>query len=139
MQPLAQATEIVRHAEGELRQLLLRAAEQGDYESVRLLAEWAKQLRQMVLQDCSVDGKSHSVEPANGLPQAHSEPGAFARTTHDAGKGKARRTPRAKKRKVARGEYPKFLRDGEELLKIGWSKRQKAVYRHKAPKRIVLL
>jgi hypothetical protein len=44
-----------------------------------------------------------------------------------------------KKARAAKGEYPKFLRDGEELLKIGWSKREKKVYRHKAPKRVVLL
>jgi hypothetical protein len=44
-----------------------------------------------------------------------------------------------KRARSTKREYPKFLRDGEELLKIGWSKREKKAYRHKAPKRIVLL
>src|SRR5262249_4212471 len=142
MKLLSQAIEVVCQAEGELRQLLLRAAEHGDYESVRLLADWAKQLRQMAQQDGSVDGKTYSVEPVNGQVQAHAASKTFAITNHErsnGGKGRAKRTPGAKNAKAVRGEYPRFLRDREELLKIGWSKRKKAVYRHKAPKRIVLL
>lgn len=48
MEPHSQATEVIQRAEEELRQLLLRTAEQGDYETVRMLAEWAEQLKQFV-------------------------------------------------------------------------------------------
>src|SRR5690242_12483328 len=34
-------------------------------------------------------------------------------------------------------EYPKFLREGENLVKIGWSKTAKAEYEHKSPKRVL--
>jgi hypothetical protein len=120
----AQAIEILRRTEGELQQLLLRTAQQGDYEAACMLAEWARQLKQIVEQN----------GPA--------EPAAFATTIHkgtNTARGNARRPTKAKTAKGPSGEYPKFLRDGDELLKIGWSRRDKKVYRHKAPKRVVLV
>ncbi|MCL5670298.1 MAG: hypothetical protein M1423_03235 [Acidobacteria bacterium] len=33
------------------------------------------------------------------------------------------------------GQYPKFFREGENLVKIGWSKSARAEYEHKSPKR----
>jgi hypothetical protein len=142
MEPRSQATEVIRRAEGELRQWLLRTAEQGDYETARMLAEWAKQLKQMVQENGSIDRKPSPTELANGQAQTDAAPEVFASTIHkrnNTGKAKARRSTRVKKVKAAKDDYPKFLRDGEELLKIGWSKREKKVYRHKAPKRIVSL
>ncbi len=142
MQTLFKATEVVRQAEGELRQWLVLAAQHGDYETARMLAEWANHLKQMVQQNGSVEREPRSVELANGQAPSHAEPEAFAPTVHkrtNTGKAKSRRPAKSKKTKVARGEYPKFLRDGEEVLKIGWSKREKKVYRHKSPKRVVFL
>jgi hypothetical protein len=142
MEPRCQATEIVRRAEGELQQLLLRTAKEGDYEAARLLAEWAKQLKQMVQDNGSADQRRSRIESANEQGQSYVGPEAFAQTLPNptrTNKTLARRSGRAKKTKTAKREYPKFLRDGEEILKIGWSKREKKVYRHKAPQRIVLL
>jgi hypothetical protein len=142
MEPRAEAIEVIRRAERDLQQLLLRAAEQGDYETAHMLVEWAKQLKQIVHQNRLDSGEPAPIELANGQVQTYAEPEVFAPTMHEhinTGKAKARRVRQAKKRKAANGEYPKFFRDGEELLKIGWSKREKKVYRHKAPKRIVLL
>jgi hypothetical protein len=137
MQALVKALEIVRQAEAQLQQLLLRAAQQGDYETARVLAEWAKPLKQVTQQSDSVDVRD-SVALANGKARVQAE--AYPATVHkrtDAGKSPLRH--KANRTKAARGEFPKFLRDGEELLKIGWSKREKKVYRHKAPKRVVVL
>jgi hypothetical protein len=36
-------------------------------------------------------------------------------------------------------DYPKFLRRGDDLVKVGWSRRGKAEYEHKAPKAVVTL
>lgn len=44
----------------------------------------------------------------------------------------------ASKRKVGTA-YPRFERRGESLVKIGWSKREKAEYEHKAPMGAVAL
>jgi len=35
------------------------------------------------------------------------------------------------------GQYPRFVREGDNLVKIGWSKSQKAEYEHKSPKRVL--
>jgi hypothetical protein len=35
------------------------------------------------------------------------------------------------------GQYPRFVREGDNLVKIGWSKSQKAEYEHKSPKRLL--
>lgn len=35
------------------------------------------------------------------------------------------------------GHYPRFLREGENLIKIGWSKSERAEYEHKSPKRLL--
>jgi len=35
------------------------------------------------------------------------------------------------------GAYPQFEREGERLVKIGWSKKDRAVYEHKAPRSAV--
>ncbi len=42
----------------------------------------------------------------------------------------------AQKRKLTR-DYPKFRREDDELVKIGWSKRAKEEYEHRAPKSAV--
>lgn len=49
-----------------------------------------------------------------------------------------RKTRRPGKRKAKNANYPKFRLDRDELVKIGWSKKQNAEYRHKAPKAVVL-
>jgi hypothetical protein len=120
-----------------LQQLLLRTAKQGDYETARLLAEWANQLKQIVQQNGTIEREPSPVKLANGQPQTSPMTEVFASTKGtNTSKAKTRRSAQAK---AAKGEFPKFFRDGEELLKIGWSKREKKAYRHKAPKRVVLL
>lgn len=34
-------------------------------------------------------------------------------------------------------EYPYFLRDGDKLVKVGWTKKDKREYEHRAPKEVV--
>jgi hypothetical protein len=136
MDPRLQAIEVIHHAEGELRNLLLRSAEFGDYETARLLAEWAKQLKQMAEHNGDAERQPQSRSLLDGQkpvrPEEHPT-NKVNRQYTSTGKNATRKT----RRKAARGEYPKFLREGEELLKIGWSKRTWATYRHKAPKRIL--
>jgi hypothetical protein len=36
-------------------------------------------------------------------------------------------------------DFPRFERDGDKLVKIGWSKRDERVYEHRAPRDIVFL
>jgi len=39
-------------------------------------------------------------------------------------------------RKAGKKEYPIFLRDGDRLVKIGWSKKAKAEYEHRTPREV---
>jgi hypothetical protein len=133
MDPRSQATEVIHGAEADLRNLLLRSAQLGDYEAVRVLAEWANQLKQMVEQNGETDRQPHLLDGQTSAPLEVNPSKTANRQYATTGKHGGRKT----RRKAARGEYPKFLRDGEELLKIGWSKRTWANYRHKAPKRVV--
>jgi hypothetical protein len=126
--PRSQATKVLHQAEGELRNLLLRSAELGDYETARVLAEWAKQLKQMLERNGEADGQTTARPEEDASNTANRE---CTRTS--------KRAARKTRRNGARGEYPKFLRDGEELLKIGWSKRTWATYRHKTSKRVLYL
>src|SRR5262249_8469960 len=40
-------------------------------------------------------------------------------------------------RKKKKTEYPKFFREGEALVKLGWSKREGKPYEHKAPRKVL--
>lgn len=41
------------------------------------------------------------------------------------------------RRRSGREEYPRFERDGDKLVKIGWSKRDGRAYEHRAPREVV--
>lgn len=43
------------------------------------------------------------------------------------------------KKPAARPGYPRFVRRGDQLVKIGWSKREKSEYEHKAPRQAALV
>jgi hypothetical protein len=47
-----------------------------------------------------------------------------------------KRKPEAKRKKAS--PYPKFFREGNALLKLGWSRKSKAEYEHRAPRKAVL-
>ncbi len=47
---------------------------------------------------------------------------------------KAQSRPTGKSRAVV-DEYPRFLRRGDELVKVGWSKSDRKEYHHRAPRR----
>jgi hypothetical protein len=99
METRSQAAAIVKRAEGEIRELLLRAASEGDYEHVAVLAEWAQRLRQLTEQAGTAKGTTGALSGING---------------------------HADKSKAKKADYPRFHRERNELVKIGWSKKQKA-------------
>jgi len=104
------AIKLIRQCETELRSLLAAAADAGDYEKVLKLTSWAQQLAALV---ASADGSTMLRKPAITTPVSSAKRAA---------KGK---------------DYPRFGRRGESLVKVGWSKREKNEYEHKAPKRAV--
>ncbi|MCI0722275.1 MAG: hypothetical protein L0338_25375 [Acidobacteria bacterium] len=52
----------------------------------------------------------------------------------------AQATPKtSRKPRPAKPEFPRFEVDGDKLVKIGWSKRDKRAYEHRAPRGVVFL
>jgi hypothetical protein len=130
METLGRARAVIEKAEQELRQLLSEAAAAGEYDCLVTLADWAKQLA--VLSEPTPSklspaalGSASAARVESAVPFGHKQ---LARR---AGSKKTTR------REFRKGEYPKFLREINDLVKIGWSKSEKSPYEHKAPKAVI--
>lgn len=133
----SRAQETLRTCETALRRLLAEAAQAGEYDAVVLITRWGSELARMA---------SSSARDANS--DATSSSGTFSRTTpasrsviERAGTGPEPRTGRVRKphrrSRASSGSYPRFVRSGSDLVKIGWSKRSRAEYQHRASREIV--
>lgn len=127
METLIRARIVLEKAEQELRQLLSEAAAAGEYDCLVTLADWAKQLAAMPesLRSTNNGSTASIVNMEASLPLGR---------PRIAPRRGSRRPPGRKSRK---DEYPKFLREKNELVKIGWSRSEKSPYEHKAPKSVV--
>jgi len=126
------AQAILRRAEAELRRLMAEAAEEGAYDVLRHLTSLAQTLSDLA--GSAATARAGTTPRTDLLPSeaARSHKGA-ARPRKDVSlKGKRRRA-------TARSGYPKFKRLGDDLVKIGSSRRDKKEYHHRAPKRVLLL
>ena len=123
-----QAVHVLRDAEKRLRDLVIEAAATGDYDAVARINEWARKLGVFVGETSKAGGPEQERErrPADSGGRS---------TVSD--KGRHTRARKRRKRPSAAPGYPRFARDGDELIKIGWSKRKNAEYCHRAPLRIV--
>lgn len=119
MNSIERATQSLRASEASLRELVAEAAKTGDYETVRRLTDCAEALAAMA---------SNLAAPAPATRAGCPEPADCAAAL--AGRARSRRKAT---------EYPKFFRRGDDLLKVGWSKREKKEYQHKAPRKAVSL
>jgi hypothetical protein len=111
----ARATAILRDAETKLRQLAGEAVSAGDYAAIIKVAAWAKELSDIV--------KSSAPE---GSVKAGDAQGAATATAKPKG------APRRLSSRTPGREYPRFLRRGDQLIRVAWSKREKKEYQHKA-------
>src|SRR3990170_3751503 len=114
MDTAKQARQVLSVAEQKLRELVGVAAAAGDYASAEQLMAWARTVGELAQEPTSTDVLTAA--PASSPP-----PSAARRP---------RRTP-------AKGEYPRFVRRGDYLVKIGWSKTDRKEYEHKAPRRVI--
>ena len=119
------AEEVLKEAERRIRTLLQEAAAEGDYDAVAPLAGLAKQVGTMV------EGRrAPSTRPSRpGPPKPKRRKVSAVKTT--------KKTRKTNSRSKKRAGYPKFRREGDHLIKVGWSKTDKAEYEHRAPKAVV--
>lgn len=107
-----------------------------------VLADAEKSLRELMQQELKAHRYSELAELA-GLANS------LAKLAGDTGNGAAPKpAAKASPRPVARpatknkakpkNAYPRFERDGEKLIKIGWSKKAREEYEHRAPRLAVL-
>jgi len=104
--------EILTKTESELREAIVEAAQAGDYRSVdmaRLAAVNIKNLRTQILN-----------------PEIRAEIRPARRGT--------RTLKKVSTKKRKKSDYPQFKIKKDILIRIGWSKKQRREYTHKAPK-----
>ena len=108
-------------AELSLRTLMEQGLKEQRYADVSAIAGLAEGLARLLA------GAPPRDEPVNGLARLHAESESPRRALT-----RVRLNDRQKK------EYPRFEREDDKLVKIGWSKKNRSVYEHKAPRSAVL-
>jgi hypothetical protein len=118
------AKEVLRAAEGRLAALAQEASAGRDYENATSLLEMAQRVKFLA------DGKA---APENTIRE---KVGSLVLEEHATASSD---TPEntAPTRSPRKGKHPRFLRDGENLVKVGWSKSEKSEYEHKSPRKVL--
>lgn len=116
------ALEIGLAAERQLRELAGNALSAGEYEAIHI-AELARAIGDIVRSAGLVPSENSAVLPVS--------------TSTSNQLNLALRAPSRIRRTPAKGTYPKFFRRGDDLVKIGWSKKERAEYEHKAPRKVI--
>lgn len=105
--------QVLKQCEKQLRQELANAAQAGDYAAIAVMTHWAQVVAGLAAEAVEAGGEGHSVaEPV-------ARPASTAVVRHVA--------------RASKTTYPRFMRTNNALVKIGWSKKSKAEYEHKAP------
>jgi hypothetical protein len=117
-------SKILQEAEGSVRTLIGKAAESQKYDDIVVLVRIARQLNELATR--SPDANSATVASASSLPVRSD---TIARPP-------PRRGQRARVGGVASPtkRYPAFSTTRERLIKLGWSKKNRTEYEHRAPK-----
>jgi hypothetical protein len=137
MSALRNAVGVLETAETTLRKLLGGAANEGDYDAVILIAEWAKSLGDLLARPRpSVAPTAEVATPILEQPLGVGMIGDSGARRSESPETPASNTPPARRARNAK-EYPKFFRNGDVLVKLGWSKSQRAEYEHKAPLTVI--
>lgn len=116
------ANKIIVSAEAALRSLAEQALVDRAYADVAHIASLADSLRG--LSDRAV---TEAEKPAGRGEAESPEPKAAAR----------QRPRQANTATRSRRGYPRFERDGDKLVKVGWSKKSREEYEHRAPRKAV--
>ncbi len=129
MKSIPEAHGILADAEKSLRDLMQRELRAQRYVEVAELAGMADALARLAR------GNS---QPA--ATQKHSSP---MRPSSPSAPAQKEESPPAKrkvgtKRGTAKRGYPRFVRDEDKLIKVGWSKKAREEYEHRAPRLAVL-
>ena len=119
---IAQRTDnLLAETERNLVGLANEAGAARDYDQAASLIDLARKIKQLGEQVRGGSSIAPSPDPATVL----NGPGDRPET----------KMPIRSRNKI--GQYPRFVREGDNLVKIGWSRSQRAEYEHKSPKRLL--
>lgn len=140
------ALEIIRKCERELQGVLQQAAESGQYDRLLQIGRWARNMAAMateaeeflarIADDSAPDpGRTAINAPGSSSSLSRIADSSSPGVSTAGGKRRSGSEGNAKKKTSSRKSdgYPRFARQGDQLVKIGWSKKQKKEYQHKAP------
>ena len=118
---------VLQKALGELRILMGEAMDRGAMEDAQLVLDIAARVED-IKKDLSANKVEGGVAGRGGNPlgEAISAVGQGAK-------------PRVRRKPPSKSKYPKFRKDGSHLVKIGWSKKERKEYEHRASRDVVSL
>lgn len=141
MDRLSVGRELLSTAEAGLRDLGAKAAKSGDYDEVMLIADVAKGLHDLATRIESPNGRMPTSTTLNGALSRQAGPEDVkdvAKSGLTRGRKTAAKSGKKSRRSTRKNGYPRFLRRGNDLVKIGWSKGSAKEYQHKAPHSVLV-
>jgi hypothetical protein len=138
-----EAFGVLEEAEEKLRRILAQAVAIGDYDDLPQIAEWAKLLTTIVGNRAAREVPPvacPTVPPTvseNGGAHGQSDGVSIATPVRTLRPAKIGGGKNQRKGSRAKSGYPHFVREGESLVKIGWSKSEAKPYEHKAPRGVL--
>jgi hypothetical protein len=121
MDTIQRTKSILVEAEKALACLASDAAKETQYEAASCLIDLAREVNSLA---------ARTLQRLGNPSEKVSETDATHQSTVT-----ARRLPT--RGKLHKNSYPQFLRQGDELVKIGWSPSEKAEYEHRSPKKVL--
>lgn len=122
------AEKILIHAHEELRDLLARALEDHEYHEVALIARVADRVSRLL----DTGSEEHALVRTGGTEGVGIGTDEGTPSNEEGPSSVAGRRQRSRHRTL-----PRFERDGDRLVKVAWSKRDRREYEHRAPREVV--
>jgi len=113
------AKTVIAEAQKALRSLMEEAIRQQNYGEVAEIAILAEGLSRVLL------GENGGIHDPSGAPAPPTVP-------------PVRQMPKRTNRPKNKPKYPFFERDGDKLVKVGWSKKHRDEYEHRASREAVI-
>lgn len=125
-------SQIIEKAEKSLAALAAEAASARNYASAAKLLAIAQRVADAAQAEGGVSGASHQLLPQPTTPPSqHGLPVRGQLNTEP-----SKESPLSAK-KTTSTPYPRFEREDDALVKIGWSKSDKTTYEHRSPRAIL--
>lgn len=123
---MEKAQEVIRGAEAKLRDLISEALQDQRYGDVREVAQLADRVAHLL--------SSRELESANAAGPLDNKSATHPTRPQTSSKKRVRRRKGTASAQSPKRTYPRFVRDGHRLVKVGWSKKNRQEYQHRVPR-----